>query len=68
MIDTGLAANRRVDLRKQRSRHLNKVHAALVARRSKAGHISNNTATQRNQGGATIMTLGKQRIKHLLQR
>ena len=67
MVDTGLAAHRRVDLGQQGGRHLDKIHAALVAGRGKTGHVANHTAAQGDHGGSTVMARSQQAIKDQLQ-
>ena len=49
MVDAGLAADRRVDLREQRRRHLHERHAALVDRGGEAGEVADDAAAQRDQ-------------------
>ena len=46
MIDAGLAADGRVDLRQQRRRHLDVVDAALIAGGREAGHVADDAAAQ----------------------
>jgi hypothetical protein len=47
-IDPGLAADRRVDLRQQRGRHLHEIDAAAQDRRRKAGEIADHAAAERD--------------------
>jgi hypothetical protein len=49
MIDAGLAADRRIDLREQRRRNLDERNAALVDRRGEAGEIADDAAAERDQ-------------------
>ncbi len=46
VVDSGLAADRRVDLREQRGRHLDEGDAALVDRRGESGEIADHAAAQ----------------------
>ena len=47
-IDAGLAADRAIDLRQQRGRHLHEIHAAPGNRGGKAGQIADDAAAQRD--------------------
>ncbi len=49
VIDAGLPAHRRVDLRKQRRRHLHERHAALIDRRGETGEVADDAAAERDQ-------------------
>ena len=49
MIDAGLAADGRVDLREQRRRNLHERHAALVDRRGESRDVADDAAAQRDQ-------------------
>ena len=53
-VDAGLAADRRVDLRHQRGRHLHEVDAAQVRRRGEAGDVADDAATQRDHHRAAL--------------
>ena len=59
MIDAGLAAHRRIDLREQRGRHLDERHAAHVAGGGKTRHVADHAAAQRNQRGLAVGALGR---------
>ena len=63
MIDGRLAADRGVDLREQRRRHLHVVDAALVAGRGESGHVADDAAAQRDDRGVAIHALRDQRIE-----
>ncbi len=67
MVDAGLAAHRRIDLGQQGGRHLDEVHAALVAGGRKTGHVTDHAATQGDHGGAPVMACGQQAIEDQLQ-
>ena len=47
-IDPGLAADRRIDLRQQRGRHLHEIDAAAQDRGGKAGEIADHAAAERD--------------------
>ena len=47
-IDPGLAADRRIDLRQQRGRHLHEIDAAAQDRRGKAREIADHAAAERD--------------------
>jgi hypothetical protein len=47
-VDAGLAADRGIDLRQQRGRHLHEIDAAAQDRRRKAGEIADHAAAERN--------------------
>jgi hypothetical protein len=49
MVDAGLAADRGIDLRKQRRRNLDERNAALVDRRGEASEIADDAAAERDQ-------------------
>ncbi len=53
-IDAGLAADRGVDLRQQRRRHLHEIDAAAHARRGEAGEIADDAAAERNREIAAL--------------
>src|SRR6185312_14465339 len=53
-IDAGLAADRRVDLRQQRGRHLHEIDAAAYARRGEAGEIADDAAAERDHQIAAL--------------
>ena len=53
-VDRGLAADRAVDLRQQRRRHLHEIDAAQQRRRGKAGDIADDAAAERDEHGAAL--------------
>ena len=53
-VDAGLAADRRVDLRQQRRRHLHEIDAAAHAGRGKAGEIADDAAAERDDQIAAL--------------
>ena len=67
MVHAGFTADRRIHLRQQRGRHLNKTDAALIARCRKSGQITDNTAAQRNQRGITPVIVFQQRSKNTVK-
>ena len=56
VVDAGLAADRGVDLREQRGRHLHEVDAALVAGGGEAGHVADHAAAERDDAGVAVMS------------
>ena len=68
MVDAGLAAHRRVDLREQRRRHLHERHAALVDRRGESRDVADDAAAQRDQRGRALGAQFEQPCHHRLQR
>ena len=54
VIDADLAADRAVDLRHQRRRHLHEAHAAQVGRRGKADQVADDAAADRDDHGRSI--------------
>ena len=66
-IDSGLAADRRIDLRQQRGRHLHEIDAAAQDRRGKAGEIADHAAAERDHQ-IVALDLGRdQRLGDLLE-
>ena len=63
MVDAGLAADRGVDLREQRRRHLHEVDAALVAGGGEAGHVADDAAAERDDAGVAVEAGGDQRVE-----
>ena len=57
VVDRGLAAHRRIDLRQQRRRHLHEGHAAHVAGGGKAGDVADHAAAEREQHGLAVAAL-----------
>ena len=53
-VDRGLAADRAVDLRQQRRRHLYEVDAAQQGRGGKAGEVADDAAAERDQRRAAL--------------
>ena len=68
MVDRGLAAQRRIDLRDHRGRNLHQRHATHVGRRSKAGQVADHAAAQREHGAAPIEFRRDKRVVNALQR
>ena len=54
VVDGGLAADRGIDLRKQRRRHLHEIDAALVACRRVAREIADDAAAERDEATVTV--------------
>ena len=67
MVDGGLAADRGVHLRKQRGRHLQQGHAALVDRGGKPGQIADHPAAERDDERIAAAARCQQRVEHALQ-
>ena len=67
MIDGSLSANRRVDLRQQRCRHLDKRYATLVSCGCKANHVTDHPATKGDQRGAAVAVLTKEAIENQVE-
>ena len=67
MIDSRLAANGRIDLRKQGCRHLNKRHTALVAGCRKACHIADHANAQEQEKFQKIEQISFAENKKLLR-
>jgi hypothetical protein len=68
MIDPGLAADRRIDLRQQAGRDLHERHAALITGGGEPGHVADHAAAQGDDGGAPVATGREQRIENARQR
>ena len=68
VVDRGLAADRRVDLRQQRRGHLHEGHAAHVAGRGEAGHVADHAAAQREQHRPAVAGGAQQRVVDALER
>ena len=66
-VDTRLAADRGIDLRQQRCRHLHEVDATAHDRRRKAREIANHAATQRNDQVAALDPRREHRVADLLK-
>ena len=66
MVDRGLAADRRVDLREQRGRHLHESDAALVDRGGEAGQVADHAAAQGDDQAVAPAARGEQGVEHLL--
>ena len=62
VIHTGLAAGRRVDLRKQRGRYLHHPHSAHEYRGRKAGDVADHPTSQRHDDAAAVGAGPDQRI------
>ncbi len=63
MIDAGLAADRRVDLREQRRRHLDDADAAHVDRRGEAREVADHAAAERDHHALAVRAVLDQRIE-----
>ena len=68
MVDAGLPANGRVDLREQRRGHLHERHAALVDRRGEARDVANDAAAQRDERRRALSAQFEKAREHVLQR
>ncbi len=68
VVDRGLAADGRIDLREQGRRHLDERDAALIDRRGKAGDVADHTAAQRDDRGASLAAVLEQRIENRIER
>ena len=62
MIDAGLAADRRVDLREQRRRHLHEIDAALVAGGGESGDVADHAAAERHDGSVAVQPRVDERV------
>ena len=67
-IDAGLAADRGIDLRQQRRRHLHVIEPAPHARRGKAGEIADHAAAERDDEIAALDARRDDLLAHLLER
>ena len=56
MVDGRLAADRGVDLREQRRRHLHEIDAALVARGDVARQVADDAAAERDEAAVAVET------------
>jgi len=68
VIDRGLAADRGIDLRQQRGRHLHEVDAALVDRGREAGEVADHPAAERHQQAAPVEALAQQPLEDAIER
>ncbi len=66
-VDAGLAADRGIDLRQQRGRHLHEIDAAAHDRRRKAGEIADHAAAQRDHEIVALDLRGDQRLADLFE-
>ena len=66
-IDAGLAADRGIDLRQQRGRHLHEIDAAPHDRRGKAGEIADHAAAERDHEIVALDARRDQRLADLLE-
>ena len=62
MVDADLAADRAVDLRQQRRRHLDDRDAAQVGGRGEAGDVADHAAADRDDGGGAVGAGPDQRV------
>ena len=65
VIDPGLAADRGIDLRQQRRRHLYEIDAALVTGRRKSGDVADDTAAECDDAGIAIQPGAHERVEDL---
>ena len=66
-IDPGLAADRGIDLRQQRGRHLHEIDAAAQDRGGKAGEIADHAAAERDDQIVALDLRRDQRFADLLE-
>ena len=66
MIDTGLAADGAVDLRKQRRRHLDEINATHVTGCGETGNVPHNATAQRNDGRVAVGAVLDERVENIL--
>ncbi len=72
MVDADLPADRAVDLREQRRRHVRERYAAQVRRGGEARHVANHAAAERDDGRRPIGVRADERVvnardgRHLL--
>mmetsp|Transcript_18075 Transcript_18075/g.43193 ORF Transcript_18075/g.43193 Transcript_18075/m.43193 type:complete len:313 (+) Transcript_18075:3867-4805(+) len=67
VIDGRLATNRRIDLGKQRGRHLHKRHTTHIDGRSEAGHVTDHATTEGEQHGLAVQGLTQQMVADAIQ-
>nr|GEU28520.1 hypothetical protein [Tanacetum cinerariifolium] len=67
MVDAGLAAHRRIDLRQQGGGHLDKVHAAHIAGGGVPGEVADHAAAEGDQRGLAVGLVGQQGVEDLHQ-
>ena len=65
VIDAGLAADRRIDLRQQRRRHLHEPDPAHEDRRGKPGHVAHDTSAQRDHEALAVGAALDQCVEYL---
>ena len=66
-VDRGLAADRRVDHRQQRGRHLDHVDPAHPARRGEAGEVADHAAAKRDHRRVAGRAEAGERVEHLAE-
>src|SRR5690606_23641527 len=66
-IDAGLAADRAVDLRQQRGRELDEIHAAPGNGGGEAGEVADHPAPEGKDDVAALEPGGEDRLDHLAQ-
>ena len=66
-VDAGLAADRGIDLRQQRGRHLHEIDAAADDRCGKAGEIADHAAAERDDEIVALDLRRDQRFADLLE-
>ena len=64
-VDAGLAADRGIDLREQRRRHLDEAHAAPHDAGGKAGEVADHAAAEGEDDVAALEPRGEQRVDDL---
>ena len=62
MVDADLAADRAVDLREQRRRHVDERDAAQVGRRREAGHVADHAAAEGDHRRRAVGAGADQRV------
>ena len=67
MVNTRLATDRRINLRQQRGRILNKWHATQIGGGGEPGQITDNSPTECNNRSAAFTAICQQRIKNEIE-
>ena len=63
-MTAGLAADRGIDLRQQRGRHLHEVDAALIAGGGETGQVADHAAAERQHQRIAPETIGDQHVEY----